>query len=64
MLLFSSFSFQLTAQTMQVQGHLLGDEKARLLGRLHRTLLYLGYNICCRHVTANMKRLFLRCGSP
>ena len=30
LLLFFFFSFSITAQTMQVQGHLLGDEKQDL----------------------------------
>ena len=56
LLLFFFFSFSITAQTMQVQGHLLGDEKQDLESATVRC--YTSDTIFVAGVTTNMKGLF------
>ena len=56
LLLFFFFSFSITAQTMQVQGHLLGDEKQDLESATVRC--YTSATIFVAGVTTNMKGLF------
>ena len=56
MLLLFFFSFSITAQTMQVQGHLLGDEKQDLESATVRC--YTSDTVFVAGVTTNMKGLF------